>query len=293
LLVVIAIIAILIGLLLPAVQKVREAASKAKCLNNLKQLGLAFHGHESAFNTFPVQSKTRAGAAGTVTAYWVVQVLPYLEQENLRNLYNFDYQARDAQNRDVVATPVRILVCPSVPDQNRTTTFGSAGNVGAAADYAVPNQVSANLYSTATTARPIPTPAPGSRDGIVAPGNDKPARISDVTDGTSGTVLVVESGGRPAEWRAGRLADPPDTVPVSAWADVNSFPARGYTADGATQPGPCMVNCSNNYSIYAFHSGGANVLYGDGSVRFLKQSATADVVAGLITRSGGEVVNAD
>src|SRR5262245_3185965 len=92
-LVVIAILARLIGLLLPAVQKVREAAARLQCQNNLKQLGLAFHGHESAHGGFPAYTAQKIISLDPprrVVAYWGVQVLPYIEQDNVRALYNFD-----------------------------------------------------------------------------------------------------------------------------------------------------------------------------------------------------------
>ncbi|VTS00771.1 DUF1559 domain-containing protein [Tuwongella immobilis] len=301
LLVVIAIIAILIGLLLPAVQKVREAAARMKCQNHMRQLGLAFHNHESSFGTFPAASRTRvvpngSGGTRTVNAYWGVQILPYIEQENVRTLYNFDNNNRDQINRDVVAIPIQIMVCPSVPTANRLTVIPGSNPAfsGAATDYAATAGVATHQYSKGfvTNPNPIGTSAP---PGIIGLGNDNPARITDVTDGTSNTMLIAENGGRPENWVAGRL-NPASTVSLGAWAEYNAFLVRGFLPDGSSAPGaggggPCMVNCNNNYSIYSFHTGGANVLYGDGSVRFFRNTASATVVAGQITRAGGEVVD--
>ncbi len=141
-----------------------------------------------------------------------------------------------------------------------------------------------------TTPNPAGTGAP---PGIVAAGNNNPATIATITDGTSNTMLLAESGGRPTRYVPGRPFEPAATVGVSSWGEFNGSIIRGYTADGLSQPGPCMVNCSNSFSIYAFHSGGANVLYGDGSVRFLRASVPATTVAALVTRAGGEVVAND
>ena len=109
LLVVIAIIAILIGLLLPAVQKVRESASRMSCSNNMKQLGLALHSFEGTFDVFPASGWTQAGAGNPGGKYvgWRALTLPYIEQENLQKLYNFNLNWWETTNAVAAAVPVK------------------------------------------------------------------------------------------------------------------------------------------------------------------------------------------
>src|SRR5262245_34047366 len=109
LLVVIAIIGVLVSLLLPAVQKVREAASRTSCTNNLRQLGLAFHNCESSLGGFPAStnSKPKTPPPGTAIYYWGTQLLPYIEQDNVRTAYNFDQSFNDPANQTVIATPIK------------------------------------------------------------------------------------------------------------------------------------------------------------------------------------------
>src|SRR4051794_1916158 len=120
LLVVIAIIAILIGLLLPAVQKVREAAARIKCMNNVKQVALACHGYESASNGLPLlySSSNQLG--------WVIQILPHIEQDNLNKAYNLSQPWFDASNANVVNQRIAILECPSSPVQRVYTATDPA-----------------------------------------------------------------------------------------------------------------------------------------------------------------------
>lgn len=278
LLVVIAIIAILIGLLLPAVQKVRAAAARSQCQNNLKQMALATHNYESQFGGFPPYVSTTPA-----TAYWSVLILPYIEQENVKRLYDFNKAFNHADNQPAVNTSIKIMLCPAVAQPNRLSTLSS--KTYAVADYAVAFSPQSALYDDGY----VTYPEPAVLDGPIKSGTNIRTPILTITDGTSNTMLFLEAGGRPTKWQAGTQTS--STVPNSGWAQTNGSIIRGYTADGTTHPGPCMVNCSNYYSIYSFHSGGANVALADGSVRYLRDSVTANTVAALITRAGGETIS--
>jgi hypothetical protein len=152
---------------------------------------------------------------------------------------------------------------------------------------------------------PRPGSIEGVFDGTVAPGQ-KGRRIRDISDGTSNTIMFVESSGRPQVWQKGvRVPGSGELnsastlyVAVSSWAAGNIFAVRGFRNDPSAPsmidrwrtPGPCMVNCTNFYGIYSFHPGVANVGLTDGSVRNLSENVSTDVVVQLLTIAGGEVV---
>jgi prepilin-type N-terminal cleavage/methylation domain-containing protein/prepilin-type processing-associated H-X9-DG protein len=163
LLVVIAIIAILIGLLLPAVQKVREAAARMQCSNNLKQIGLAVHNFESTYGWLPparvdsapgypvAEFNIPAPATGSIAHGPGTFILPYIEQDNLYKLIRLDLDWRDPVNAPAIATQVKTFICPSTPDSNRLDTGNPPGStsaprfLAAASDYAICNGINGRL----------------------------------------------------------------------------------------------------------------------------------------------------
>jgi prepilin-type N-terminal cleavage/methylation domain-containing protein/prepilin-type processing-associated H-X9-DG protein len=318
LLVVIAIIAILIGLLLPAVQKVREAAARTQCVNNLKQLGLACHNYHGDRESFPpgVYQLLSASAPKYRGVPLFVYLLPYLEQDNLFRGWDMtnplNNTAGGASAR--TATVLKVLLCPSdlIP-QNPVVNGGLS--------YALTS------YAGNGGTRSY-DPQFASNDGIffvIGPGSQTapggaPVRIADVTDGLSNTLLfgershtdpnhdsfVAALGGGAGQsllpmgqvgWWAtsgGRLAA--GDVTLSAFAPINYRVPQNYANRGSLTP---PVTDAAGYAYYndrrlcAFgsnHPGGANFCLADGSVRFIRDSLPAATLQALAVRNDGTVI---
>jgi prepilin-type processing-associated H-X9-DG protein len=292
-LVVIAIIAVLISLLLPAVQRVREAASRTHCANNLKQLGLAFHNYHDTHRKFPpafVNNGLYGTSGYSFTHGWAAFILPFIEQGALSKLYRWDLPLYETGNQPVMTQHPSVFQCPSTPEQNRYMTFGPFqvfGTKGACGDYAAtlgvdPVLVQQGLVAAVSDSRGVLTPAPTHTSFV------------HISDGASNTILLAEDAGRPRLWQAGKMG-PDQKLEGGAWNHFKGgIVLRGSTPDGTWPkvPGPCAINCINDGEVYGFHPGGANAVFADGSVQFLRAGLSIRVLARLITRAGGEVVSA-
>jgi prepilin-type processing-associated H-X9-DG protein len=310
LLVVIAIIAILIGLLLPAVQKVREAAARTQCKNNLKQIGLAFHNYHDTMKQMPTgamdggvpvatawqtccnwndsnaATENAAGQMDDRTGFsWLYQITPYIEQGNLHDLPN---------RATVYATPTKIYYCPSA---RAVTVYGGTE---AKSDYA---GCAGNTWASDGGGVVIHTNYPGKYSYPVV-------TMATITDGTSNTLMVAEKWLHPTQ--QGR--DGGDNEPwCNAGWDEDHVRATGgnYTCDycfGSTTANPTVINriprpnlqAPNpptsganattiwNESFGGPHAGGINALMADGSVQSVSFTVDPTVWAAVGSRNGGE-----
>jgi prepilin-type N-terminal cleavage/methylation domain-containing protein/prepilin-type processing-associated H-X9-DG protein len=283
LLVVIAIIAILIGLLLPAVQKVREAASRMKCMNNLKQIGLGMQNYHSAYQALPPGYVATANDPGTSPGWgWAAIILPYMEQGILYNQIDF---TQPVESSPAIQTVLKIYLCPS--DQVTPAAFTISSPTGAFVCTAAPSSYAATVGQDASE---VDDP---TGDGLFY--RNSRVRLEDITDGTSQTVMV---GDRAWCQTNGIWAGVP-TGAVTQAGSRNTWPS-------ATGPAQALILVHNNWinittdadggldDFSSNHTGGVNLLFADGSVHFLR-SITADGQErrdfwALGTRAGGEVV---
>jgi prepilin-type N-terminal cleavage/methylation domain-containing protein/prepilin-type processing-associated H-X9-DG protein len=281
LLVVVAIIGLLIALLLPAVQSAREAARRASCVNNLKQLGLAALNYESANGLLPPGSFSTP-YDDLIGLTWglgvLVRVLPFVDGAATYNAANFSMQAITPANGTLASTGLSTLWCPSDPNvagsKNEDFNYGAPPGTGIMQHYASYGGCQ-GTWSLEILANDPTYPAElANMNGVIFSGST--IRLADVVDGTGTTILFAEmpnSGQSPHWWHAGY---PAETM-VDAYYPINGA-ARGVPDLNST-----FLNWAS--TVGSFHPGGANVGFCDGSVRFLKettQSVPFDPVTGNV-----------
>jgi prepilin-type N-terminal cleavage/methylation domain-containing protein len=286
LLVVIAIIAILIGLLLPVVQKVREAAARSKCSNNLKQIGLALHSHHDALGTLPPGSGPGSTNQGRVSFH--VHILPYVEQGNLAAQFNLSQDFVSATNKPLGLLKVPIYLCPSAPEE-RSTNASTFEDVNGQKPYTTSYYGVMGPKGTMSNGRPYdpptapPFPAPDhgrwATQGLLFP-NSK-VRLTDITDGTSNTLMVGE-----ISWKM------PLPTTYRAWHRGCSNSACAPVKNVSTPMYSTPYDGSANFNDVSFGSGhgqGTHFLNGDGSVRYVRSSVALGPYLATAGRNDGEV----
>ncbi len=322
LLVVIAIIAVLIGLLLPAVQQVRAAAARVKCQNNLKQLALACHNYESAFHSLPAGLE-RNGPTGRKSSLFI-ELLPYVEQGPLYDSWDFNSPQNDQMTGPSAraATLIPAYMCPLDNLEQNPVSLGGGRN-GAVISYAgnggtrsmLPQAATADGVFHMTGALSQPKP------------NQKPVKFKDIIDGTSTTLLMGErthDDGMWDSWLGATIQPPPNPplqslthyglfaptgphgiadVVLSAYVPINYNQPLGWPPPSAIvpPPPPPPVAWSSFVDYYerrlsafgSHHKGGANFALCDGSVRLIKNDIAFTTFQALATRAGSETVSLD
>ncbi|MBX7168906.1 MAG: DUF1559 domain-containing protein [Pirellulales bacterium] len=314
LLVVIAILAILMALLMPAVQAARQSARRSQCGNNLKQLGLALHQYHTTHASFPPSStgtlvgpfggdyrlepapaRSRPGTPSGHVFSWYALLLPYVEQQGLAAVVDFQRLTWDETGYDtarpqgnVAAAQTRIasLLCPSIGE-----TFNSDATEYAQVDVWSGPALTNYVGFGASTWEKLIGETP---DGVLVPPTFKrphPVRLEDIKDGTSNTLACTETKERNyAAWFDGNTATAVAMLPASgdtqaalnrsvylSMSVLNSGPMTGFQQDWTWGPS-------------SEHEAGANHLMADGSVRFIADQVDSTTYRGLATRAGKEVL---
>jgi prepilin-type N-terminal cleavage/methylation domain-containing protein/prepilin-type processing-associated H-X9-DG protein len=327
LLVVIAIIGILVALLLPAIQAAREAARRTQCTNKMKQLGLAALNYESARKMLPYaytpnnslfipKTGACAGAGGTAAASnnmkhhnFFTFILPYIEQSSIYDQIDFKLDwcstvtnSKGTTNLAATSREIDELLCPTT--EGRPNTYTTDYNYIA---YIDPTKYCSNLDGSAKSKR--------STDKLAGMITDTQSTLRKVADGTSKTIMLIESAGRPNHYvgnrtlknliyeenanlsapGVGTLAKPTNFQ----WADdgvhTATEDARIWGLEYSTVANLCpmntttkVMNCDNYQGVYSFHSGGANFAMGDGSVQYVTDGIDVDTYTSMVTRAASD-----
>lgn len=293
------------GIGLPRIQAARADAARLRCQDNLRQLGAGFAGFEKTNGGFPAR-RLKNPKSG-----WGAQLLPHIGHEKLAQRYSFAHDWFDPVNRATSETVIETFLCPSAPtnrvltctdvpspaskNTDQTTRLSAKG---APCDF-----VAANGFKMPTTGYGVNWPYPtGAADNNQhqAMTDEAPLPANRITDGLSCTILVIEQAGRPQKWANGKRSrgagdDEANGNARGLWAGYGAIPFHPVDRTDGTSAGTggatdCVVNCNNQHSVYGFHTGGAHVLFCDGSVRFMGEKLDPRTFALFVTRDDGELL---
>lgn len=292
---VIAIIGVLVGLLLPAVQAARESGRRNDCLNNLRQIGLAILSYETTHGTLPMAytpndsgpqlvgpcngdkppTTSKSNPANGLARHFVLSfILPYLERQSMYDKIDFKLDFDSGGNTAITQLDIPEFLCPSADSRKKVY----------ATDYTALVDINDANYckyieaaGLTTRKRPV--------HKLVGMLRDLPLKIASVKDGLSNTFMFFESAGKPFHYVQGVLK-PDDRLPGPdyQWASNMTYDTWGNVPGDAPACGiPTVMNCDNAHEIYSFHPTGANIAFGDGSVDFISQDIDVDTFISLFT----------
>jgi prepilin-type processing-associated H-X9-DG protein len=298
LLVVIAIIAVLVALLLPAVQAAREAARRVQCVNNLMQIGIAVKNYENAFETLPSGVVNLTGPiVDAPVGYhfnWITQLLPYLEAKPVYNRLDFKTGLYQPQNLTARAVLLNVLICPSSVAPFRMAPTGGGASTGS--EPVLTNY--AGCYSD------VETPIDFKNTGVFY--LNSRVRNEDIEDGASNTIFVGEKlpDDKELGWASGTRSTLRNTgtpININLTARGRRNPAVANNADDAPTiaPGQAAGKAPGDVpppvvgGFSSRHAGGTNFGFGDGSVRFVKNTVSPRILLLLGNRADGDLLSSD
>jgi prepilin-type N-terminal cleavage/methylation domain-containing protein/prepilin-type processing-associated H-X9-DG protein len=288
LLVVIAIIAVLIGLLLPAVQRVRELANRTKCKNNLRQIGVALHHYHDRLGSLPPGYNTVIASDNSDLGPgwgWAALLLDDLEQGNLKRQIHFDLQISDPANANVRVVMPPVFICPSEVQQDPFTVIDANGNPIC--------DVGRCNYTAMNGVLGVTSDAWDNNGTFI---RNRPYRLTDITDGLSNTLIVGERCSSMAKttW-TGAVTN--GVVPAIRYPDPADQLANAEGAPALILSHGSRDHIPNNNLVFdadatsSFHTTGVNFLFGDGSVHSISNTIDGSVYEALLTIAGGEPVS--
>ena len=315
LLVIIAIIGILIALMLPAVQAARAAARRMQCTNNLKQIGLAIHSYEHVFKVLPPSKTYREYNPNKKNHNILSFLLPFLEQSHIYEKFDFSEHWSSRANYAAVKNTIPTFLCPDSQGSPRQYLDGDAITQLYPSDYAAVPMIDGAVRNSLLRADMMTPRAPPNGRGLqgddsqhryyrsmIMPWNDclspkgslwgGPITFADVTDGLSNSWMFFECTGRPKLYYIRGLEEnvnPEKVVSGAAWADNKSELWIQRAVNRNDVCGFQLMNCTNDNALFSSHRGGANFVYGDGSVRFGAETLYSDVFVALFTCNASDV----